>query len=483
MSAGRARVRASSIVGLYQDVAIESLPIEEVKADLERLGVDSTLPIELAKRLAEGDADDPATALLRKLEEADEIDAEIADLESAPIDEIRSNLPEALAEQAGAIAKERSGGGEAGETRTTEDVEKTNVAPIKRWRLASFGWSGSLVGVAASVALFIAVRPYVSGEMKWADQLRSPIERQLAIEENDQVAAVADANRAESAEASDRAAVAAKASSSPIARSRSRQPVAVVPSPATDQRRPILDTAAAEADGEDAAVDQGPGLSGAEREESAGPPAAERVPPSILSDEPPEALRLAQQDAADDDQHSQAALPSADEPEIDRAAASPTHLPTPRPTPTASELAALVTAKVRARVLTAEATESEAPSAADISDIPGLPDDVTGVFVVDADGLPPELRVLASVRSDDRLAAKVGEASLRALGRKVLALVAFDRDGQRVEAVMVESAAAPPPADLAAQAATGVAAFAGSASEPPAPVGRSFDLIELPSDG
>ncbi|MGI9416994.1 MAG: hypothetical protein ACR2RA_04040 [Geminicoccaceae bacterium] len=482
MSADRARVRASSIVGLYQDVAIESLPIEEVKADLERLGVDPTLPIELAKRLAEGDADDPATVLLRKLEEADEIDAEIADLESAPIDEIRSNLPEVLAEQAAAIAKERSGEGVAGEIRTTEDVEKTNVVPVRRRRFASVGWSGSLVGIAASVALFIAVRPYVSGEMKWADQLRSPIERQLAIEKNDQAAdTTAAAGRAEIAEATDGAAVEAKASASPNARSRSRQPLAVAPSPATDQRRPLLETAAAEADGEDAAGDQGPAPSGAEREELAGLPAAERVLPSISPDEPPEAVRLAQQDAADDDQRSQAA--SADGPEIDRAAASPTHLPTPRPAPTARELAALITAKVRARAPTAEPTESEAPSAADISSVPGLPDDVTGVFVVDADGVPPELWALASVRPDDRLAAKVGEASLRALGRKVLALVAFDRDGQRVEAVLVESAAAAPPADLASQAVTGVTAFAETGSQPLAAVGRSFELIELPSDG
>ena len=76
---------------------------------------------------------------------------------------------------------------------------------------------------------------------------------------------------------------------------------------------------------------------------------------------------------------------------------------------------------------------------ADISAPPLLPGELTGIFVVDAARVPAELTALQRVKRDDRLATRLGEASLRALGRKVLALVAFERDGQRVEAVLVEA--------------------------------------------
>ena len=40
MSGTRAAIRARSLVGLYREATVGSLPIDEVKADLLRVGVD-----------------------------------------------------------------------------------------------------------------------------------------------------------------------------------------------------------------------------------------------------------------------------------------------------------------------------------------------------------------------------------------------------------------------------------------------------------
>lgn len=478
MSADRTKVRASSLVGLYRSVTIEGLPIKEVKADLKRLGVDPASSIELAQRLAEGDVADPATALLHRLAEAEEIDAEIADLENAPIDEIRSILPEGVAEEVSVAAKDRAVDEERVEADvSTDGVAEKTVVPMKRRRLAVLGWSGSLIGVAASIALFVVIRVEIFDDVELAGGLRS------SLEEVDPLASGDVADQVEPARPFDGNDVEAEASPPPIAQGRRRLPEAVAASPATKQPEAVLETAVAEADSDaGATVDETRERSGIGREEQDGLLPAERAIPPALSDDKVEAVRKALKDAIGDGSSLLATPSPAERSETANAEEPPSHLPAAKPTPNARELAALIATRVIARERTVGSAESEAPPAADISSLPVLPDNVTGVFIVDAEGVPPVLWALASVKPDDRLASKVAEASLRALGRKVLALVAFERDGERVEAVLVESALVPQPADLAPQTTTAVTAFADVT--PPSSVAEqpSFELIELPVD-
>ena len=73
---------------------------------------------------------------------------------------------------------------------------------------------------------------------------------------------------------------------------------------------------------------------------------------------------------------------------------------------------------------------------------------------------------------------KLKEAQLRASSGKVIALVAFERDGAIVEAALVETPSNPTVPDPSAQTITG---FAGFAEEPAVLFvsETSFELIEL----
>lgn len=144
MTLDRAAIRVRLAAGLDDALSIEERPIDEVRAELALLGIDPGPSIRLAEKLAAAKADDPATRLLGRLEDAEAIDAEIAALEHADIDEVRASLPPDLAAATG-----------------TNETDMEPTAKVVRWqrRRAMLGWGGSLAGIAASVLLFIAVRP------------------------------------------------------------------------------------------------------------------------------------------------------------------------------------------------------------------------------------------------------------------------------------------------------------------------------------
>ena len=104
-------------------------------------------------------------------------------------------------------------------------------------------------------------------------------------------------------------------------------------------------------------------------------------------------------------------------------------------------------------------------------DLSWLPDTVTAVVLADRARAPIELEPLADALPDQRLAARLDDARKHAAGRTIVALIAFVRDGERVEAALVEKPA---------PAVAGASAFAEN--EAVLPKARpSFELLELPS--
>lgn len=149
MSADPRIIRARLLSGLDDALAIETRPIGEVRAALEEMGVDPEASIRLAQKLAQGADADPATRLLQQVERAEDIDAEIAALEEASIDEVRAALPAGLETSAAAVQQNPD----------HEAASLDDRRARRRRRLSTLGWGGSLIGIAASVVLFIAVRP------------------------------------------------------------------------------------------------------------------------------------------------------------------------------------------------------------------------------------------------------------------------------------------------------------------------------------
>lgn len=145
MNSASKRLRAQMMVALDDADAIETRPIEAVNADLERLGVDPSGCTALARSLSQSKKA-PAGRLLDRLEEADDIAAEIDSLERVGIDEVRMAVPGGKAAAIAADAKRRAG-------------QPSNVTPFKRWRLPVLGAGSSLMAIAACLVLFVAIRP------------------------------------------------------------------------------------------------------------------------------------------------------------------------------------------------------------------------------------------------------------------------------------------------------------------------------------
>ena len=340
MSGTRAAIRARSLVGLYREATIASLPIEEVKADLLRVGVDPKSSIERAKSAALGgaEAQKPALALVETFERGDDVEADTPDVGRTATDP-ESDLGDILARARN--WPERPGtAGSRGKMRLF----------LKRRRGLLLGLGGSFAGIAASIFILFAVQPESMNQAprsearivaEQATPTVSAPDRNIASLESD----IADLE-------------------SNIANLEGRITTRVS-NAAADAAQPIV-------------------------RDIAKPTQTDRMRRSLVE--------------------GQAALEAL----------------------TGGELASKAAASVESTGLAA------APNAS-VATPPLLPDELTGVFVVDAGRAPAELNALQSIKRDDRLAAKLGEASLRALGRKVLALVAFERDGRRVEAALVEA--------------------------------------------
>lgn len=378
MSRNRAAVRARSIVGLYREETISTLPIDEVRSDLERLHVDATEVIGLARRLARGGDGDPAAELLTRLEQVDAADCEIANLERQSMQDVLNVLPSDLVESAKVATddiatklqhqrpdpEDKNDEAKAADARVKTKIETLDAAlrPAKRRYRAVIGIGGSVAAIAASVVLLIAVKPDVLDRFGLSENVRLPFEG-WSTSTRDPAEGGATVPEVETA----------------LAESEDVAPV----SPPGDRPRAV----------------QGFPIEGA-------PLPSESVLPSGLADVQLRAPGRARQTV------------------VSALALDAPNLP--------------VEADVAATKAETPSISKRDASAQTVNGTTSLPDNLTGVFIVDAARAPAELVALESVERDNRLGAKRGEASLRALGRNVLALIAFDRNGERIEAAVIE---------------------------------------------
>ena len=150
MREDRREIRARLAVALDETDAIENRPIEEVRPALAEQGIDPAASIKLARKLAHGSAaDDPSTRLLQQIERSETVDAEIAALEEAEIDDVKAALPSGI----GRSRRSHHASSEQAEAKVVP------IQPRSLRRLSALGWGSSLIGIAASVLLFITVRP------------------------------------------------------------------------------------------------------------------------------------------------------------------------------------------------------------------------------------------------------------------------------------------------------------------------------------
>lgn len=136
----RPKIARLLAAALEDDQDIATRPFEEIAADLAVLEVDPERSITLAHALARRSGS-PAARLLGSLAEADE-GAEIDALARAPIDEVRSVVPFGTSRALVAAVRRRA--------RATN-----HVVGFPRRRLRMIGIGGSLVGLAAGLALVV----------------------------------------------------------------------------------------------------------------------------------------------------------------------------------------------------------------------------------------------------------------------------------------------------------------------------------------
>ncbi len=463
MTGDRRQIRARLAAALDEAQAIESLPIDEVRAALFDLGVDPTASIRLAQRMASSGANDPAAALLQKLDHAETVDAEIAALEEADIDDIKAALS---AETEGARRSDRS--------------RSEKIVPIepKQRRLSALGWSSSLIGIAASVLLFIAVRP---DQLEQADIARPSIETPAPL-----------ARKAESADAAfdDTQQSAEVPSEYPLSELSQHQGK---PSAGRDGYRSgraepagtLEDSLAAGAEkrvfrsldeeaGRPLAASRKSGLG----EESRFDLSSEVTASSMEGRQSP-AGSMSQPDLGDRERGEMAAAAPRSTP------MPPQDLPVPAPRPDVEEDEGVETAFLASRpqpqqVVAADSVSLDEPPAELELLLPILAD-LRAVLLVGEASAPPSLRAFSDRLPEGRLAARLGEAELRAAGKKVVALIAFTREGEIVEAALVETPVVQTVPDPFAQTIPALTGFAGG--DPVALSGfeSSFELIELPA--
>jgi len=403
------------MVGLYRDATLETMPIEEVRSDLERLGVDPSASIALAKQLANDGVESVGTALLKQLEKAEVLDAEIADLEHAPLDSILSSLPDgmslsprdvtaalpdgdpaAVAKNAApdggshdrkdalnkATSTNRSGpsdvtpadGIETDDQRDDEAVDKASAARF--WQqVPAWGWRSSAIGLAACLVLFVAVRPFIIDQSGEVETTAVPTGSATPAVRATQPATKIEADLAAANQASI-----------------DRTEQTVIPDQREDRDRTQAVASVAEAV---ASV------------------AEDRQALSSAVTSSPAAARAAQVESE---------ARARDDEKLDPA-----------------EALERLSAQSR-RTFSLAQTNADAVPPFDGSSVASrsfsLPEKVVGIFVIYANRVPDELNTL---EEDDALSERLGEAILQARGRRVLALLAFERDGELIEAALVEA--------------------------------------------
>jgi hypothetical protein len=129
---------------LADERAFETLPGEDVRAELDAVGVDPARCIAFAHALADGTGS-PGGQLLGAIDAAEDEADEITRLESADIDEVRAQIPGSAAAAIAAEARRQAGA-------------DSNIVAIKRRRRSRvLRWGGPAAGIAASVLLIVVV--------------------------------------------------------------------------------------------------------------------------------------------------------------------------------------------------------------------------------------------------------------------------------------------------------------------------------------
>jgi hypothetical protein len=148
MSAARADNAARDLLARLTDEAgLESAPLDEVRADLARLGIDPERAVRFGRRLAE-EAGSPAAGLLAKSLAAEDNERELAALENADIGAVRTELTGAAPLAAANVQRLAS--------------RIAQSAPQRRGsRRLWYGVGGAITAVAASILIVVNLSNYV----------------------------------------------------------------------------------------------------------------------------------------------------------------------------------------------------------------------------------------------------------------------------------------------------------------------------------
>jgi hypothetical protein len=215
---------------LVDEQAIETEPIQEIRADLAALGIDPARAIALSRRLAAGNS--PAASLLRQISASEEDDDDIRRLEQADIGAVRRELPEGVAAATSARARRAAGG-------------ESNVVGFRRRRSRRllYGLSGAVAAMAASLVFYVglsnehAFRPAPSPQAPEAARALPPAEMERDVQP---------AQLAESDAARSESSVAARQQLSDDSVQAANQPTASgMQSPAATESEPAAATAPA----------------------------------------------------------------------------------------------------------------------------------------------------------------------------------------------------------------------------------------------
>lgn len=169
MSAARADNAARDLLArLIDETELESAPLDEVRADLARLGIDPERATRFSRRLAAA-ASAPASDLLAKSLAAEDSDREISDLENADLDAVRAALsattPLAAANAQRLASKAMSAAAPRGSSR-------------RLW----YGIGGAITALAASILIVVNLstsdlaqpQMAMAPPEAWPDALRLP---------------------------------------------------------------------------------------------------------------------------------------------------------------------------------------------------------------------------------------------------------------------------------------------------------------------
>jgi hypothetical protein len=460
MNTSRAQIRARVLAGLDRVSSIEDRPIEEVQLAFDEMGIDPTGAIEFAKRLAAADPNDPAADLLKRLEFAEEMEAEIEALDAEPIDDVLAKLPEGLREPFRVAIDDEP------------DIEEEVFRPRRRLGSA-LGWGASVAGIAACILLYIAIRP---DQLGWVEEALSPVRTTVSTISKEPAPIESDRAETEAVGPADPA-LDDGDDLQPTQR-RAVPKIAETPrlaldSPAPSRAPAVASNALGNASTQVEALEP---VQAADASDDQLAPQQRAV--QSFSEEFNDQARDIEQALADRTIPPEGpSVGSGDqEGEVAQTTASATLPPIPLPRPAFVDPASEIEVTDTVALATPRADASR-PTGAIAPGIPVNVDDVTAAFLIDADLSPRAVKELENPGSNGRLAARLGEASLLALGRKVVALISYENGGQEVDAAIVVPK---PEASVAESLTAGASSFAPSGEAASIDdFGADFELIRL----